>query len=132
MIKDVSHLYVWPTKYWDIAKIWLFGGHLGFFSGLNKIWTKHPIFTKFTFLNLSHLVENNDTKYDLFIIKILKSYYLGDFCLFCHKKGWKMPAQPQFLSDFNIIGTKMLRNLLCNFWAGKCIDTKHVIFFVPM
>ena len=27
------------------------------------------MFTKFTFLSLSHLVENNDTKYDLFSLK---------------------------------------------------------------
>ena len=39
-----------------------------------------------------------------------------------------MPAQPQFLSDLNIIGTKMLRNELRNFWVGDCIDSKHVIF----
>ena len=36
------------------------------------------------------------------------------------------------LSDFNIIGTKMLRNELRNFWAGKCIDSKHVIFLPPV
>ena len=35
-----------------------------------------------------------------------------------------MPAQPQFLSDLNIIGTKMLRNELRNFWVGDCIDSK--------
>ena len=43
-----------------------------------------------------------------------------------------MPAQPQFLSDLNIIGTKMLRNELRNFRAGECIDSKHVIFLPPV
>ena len=43
-----------------------------------------------------------------------------------------MRAQPQFLSDLNIIGTKMLRNELRNFWAGECIDSKHVIFLPPV
>ena len=57
------------------------------FSGFHKIWTKHPMFTKFTFLSLSHLVENNDTKYDLFFIKIKKCDFLGwFFASFCKKK----------------------------------------------
>ena len=43
-----------------------------------------------------------------------------------------MPAQPQFLSDFNIIGTKMLRNELRNFWVGDCIDSKHAIILPPV
>ena len=59
------------------------------FSGFHKIRTKHPIFTNFIFLSLSHLVENNDTKYYLFFIQIKKVIFWVIFASFgppCHKK----------------------------------------------
>ena len=97
-----------------------------FFSPRNWIFTRKPNYTEKSHWNAqntlnSHgqVIEQNSENCLHFLVKRkIRTPTSG-----------KMPAQPQFLSDFNIIGTKMLRNELCNFWAGKCIDSKHVIFF---
>ena len=65
-------------------------------TDINKIYLyidSHVVYnhyiTNFIFLSLSHLVENNDTKYYLFFIKIKKVIFWVIFASFgppCHKK----------------------------------------------
>ena len=87
----------------------------------------------FVFPDIKYIgIATISTRISLLLMKLKQKPYFQAQCLVKRKNrtpaSRKMPAQPQFLSDLNIIGTKMLRNELRNFWVGDCIDSKHVIF----
>ena len=67
---NMCHTYIFVSEKIDILeKKLLNGGHLGFFSNVNKKWTTGPILKNLTFLSLSHPTVHFNTKCDPFLFE---------------------------------------------------------------